>query len=219
MKCYKCEDNSFVFYDFLVIEDSTVSDFSETIRKTQRVAGIARIPVCANCLKNELKKRINANIKKNGKPKLFSGNYIRECNELLSQLNAGTFNKNAELRSLVSNALKQDIAPMVSIGSLPICFDDDELKQVKSDYSLLSLDAQYTQVVYRNSQTEYSKPFSCPISKKLIIGSMYGNLIPTKFQFYFMDDIDIFYEPQNHHLLTEIKEVLPEIKRIYSSIV
>ena len=92
--CFICGKPTVVFYDFLVVEETTASSRKgvyTTTTNTQKLSGIVRITLCADCMKDSLNRQIALATNKNGKPKLLEGKKVAELRRFEDEIDRGIY--------------------------------------------------------------------------------------------------------------------------------
>ncbi len=101
--CFICGQPSPIYYDFAVIENThgfKGAYFYKKTDATQRIAGIARISLCGDCLNERLDRFIQENTNANGKPKFGKKRIVVTCQILRRKLNEEGYKKSSDMQIL-----------------------------------------------------------------------------------------------------------------------
>lgn len=187
-KCYRCDKPTVIYYDFLTVEH--FGAHTETARwaqdfSQQRVAGITRLTLCAECIMQELTGSIKEHTKANGKPKMLSKKHVAVCNMMWEQISAGRFEKTLGMKKLFYKAFAGSF-PAADDFSEPLYWqlkkDDSAFVwpiQFSSEVSMIS--SGFVLLAIEHDSEDHLAPFSAPITKKA------GD---TAFRLHFMDCTD-----------------------------
>jgi hypothetical protein len=218
-ECFICKKPSVIFYDFLGIESLNI--LQKTGKYTQgytnqRIAGIVRITLCADCLKKRVVEYLRKKTKTNGKPKLFHKQQVETCNNLIKQIDSRIFEKTPDMKYLFLETLFPCNFLLISGGNRFFTtwpwyiVSNTNIKLQQGNYETYSEDLKqriintkiepcYCLYVFNDTNINDQKPFSQGIEK------INDNSI---LEFYFMDIIKDIKDDQI------LKELLKEIAKI-----
>jgi hypothetical protein len=222
-ECFICKKPSVIFYDFLGVESLNIH--RETIKYTQnyanqRIAGIVRITLCADCLKKRTLEYLGTKTKADGKPKLFHKQEAETCNNLIKQIDLGIFEKTSDMQSLFLETLQPNNFLLTSggnrffttwpwsiVSSTQIglhhgryeTYSEDLRKRITNT----KIESCYCLYVFNDISINNQKPFSQGIEK------INNNSI---LQFYYMD---IIRDIKDDQILKELLKEIPKIDLFY----
>ncbi|MDR0599694.1 MAG: hypothetical protein LBG84_06410 [Treponema sp.] len=224
-ECFICKKPSVIFYDFLSLED--VHIHRETIKYTQdygsqRIAGIVRITLCADCLRKRALEYSKIKTKINGKPKLFHKQEVETCNNLIKQIDLGIFEKTPDMKSLFLETLYPSNFLLVSGGNrfFPTwpwyIVSNTQIGSHHGKYETYSenlrkriintkIESCYCLYVFNDMNINDQKPFSQEIEKINNAGIL---------RFYYMD---IIRDMKDGQIMEKLVTEIPKIDSFYNN--
>lgn len=102
-KCFLCGKETVIGFDFITVEiwRSYVQTAKyEQYASRERIAGIVRLTLCADCMKNKVQLLKSDRTKKDGKPKLFQKGAINSLDTLLDKMDHGVYENSIEMENI-----------------------------------------------------------------------------------------------------------------------
>lgn len=196
--CYPCHKPPVIFYGFLVVErlapQKETAKYSRNLDQ-QKIAGIARLTLCADCLIGGAQHNISSKTRAHGKPKLFQNKVVEDARQLLASLSNGVFKNSLAMKAAFSGL----IGRCESSTQIGACFSDLSIDLMAERAVIPTCFALWT--------PDSSAPFTRPVNSTFENG---GQL-----KLFHMDSLE---KLPGKKLTEDIQNVLPILRVHYDAV-